>query len=49
MTQLILANVITIIVVITTAQLRPTKLEFGICAGSNPVCSVLEICGGEDL
>ena len=35
------------IMVITTAQLHSTKLEIRLCAGSNPVCSALEIRDGD--
>ena len=35
--------------VITTAQLHSTKPELRFCAGSNPVCGVLEIRHGGDL
>ena len=37
------------VVVITTAQLHLTKPEFSFCTGSNPACSMLEICNIEDL
>ena len=37
------------VVVITTAQLHPTKPELSFCAGSNPACSMSEIWDGEDL
>ena len=36
------------VVVITTAHPHSTKPELRFCAGSNPVCGVLEI-GDEDL
>ena len=35
--------------VITTAQLHSTKPEIRLCASSNPVCGMSEICNGEDL
>ena len=38
-----------VVVIITTAQLHPTKPELRFCAGSNPACSVPEICNGGDL
>ena len=37
------------VLVISTAQLRSTKLELRFCAGSNPVGGVSEIRDGEDL
>ena len=37
------------VVVITTAQLHSTKLEFRFCAGSNSARDLLEIRDGEDL
>ena len=37
------------VVVITTAQLGSTKPQVKFCAGSNPACSVSEICDGEEL
>ena len=37
------------VVVITTAQLHPTKPELRFCAGSNPAHGVSEIRDGEDL
>ena len=37
------------VVVITTAQLHSTKSELRFYTGSNPACSVSEICDGENL
>ena len=37
------------VVIITTAQLHPTKPELRFCAGSNPARGVSEIPDGEDL
>ena len=37
------------VVVITTAQLHPSKPEPRLCAGSNPARGVSEIRDGEDL
>ena len=37
------------VVVITNAQLHPTRLEIKFCAGSNPAHGVLGIHDGEDL
>ena len=37
------------VVVITTAQLHPTKPKLRFCAGSNPVRGMSEIRDGEDL
>ena len=37
------------VVVITTTQLHSINPELRFCTGSNPVCGVLDIRGGEDL
>ena len=37
------------VVVITTAQLHPTKSKLKFCTGSKPARSMLEICDGENL
>ena len=37
------------VVIINNAQLHSTKPELRFCAGSNPVCGVLESRDGEDL
>ena len=37
------------VVVISTGQLHSTKSELRFCTGSNPACSVSEICDGENL
>ena len=37
------------VVVITTVQLHSTKPKTRFCTGSNPACSVSEICNGKDL
>ena len=37
------------VVVIATAQLHSAKFELKFCTGSNPACSMSEICDGEDL
>ena len=36
-------------VVITTAQLHSPQSELRFCAGSNPACSPLKVCHGENL
>ena len=37
------------VVVITTAQLSSRNPEIRFCASSNPVCSMSEICNGENI
>ena len=37
------------VVVITTAQLHPSKPKLRICAGPNPARGVSEICDSENL
>ena len=38
-----------VVVITTTAHLHSTKPEPRLNAGSNPACSVSEICNGEDI
>ena len=38
-----------VVAVITSEELYSTKPELRFCAGSNPACSMSEICSGGDL